>query len=299
MPGMARTPSGGLQIANGEREQQPAVLQPQERHVHLAVVAEVADAVEGLAPSLGREQDEVVGLIVPALIGRPLMGNSLLSTRTSAQILPDLACHSHVSPPKKPYWLWKSLRLALLRLVPGLPAVGRTPDEIRPASAVVVDAQQQRPIGQSSTFRVVWLCAFGLIPLGLDAHRLPRPAAVGRTMQEAAGVAPGVAHVLGQQVSGDEDGAVRSTVRYGSRPSRSSFSGGDQVLPPSLERKSSVCSMTLLPSRLVLMKGGQQQFAIGQPGDARLVVVRLADGDALAGDRIGGKTKRIPDRGGH
>ena len=45
---------------------------------------------------------------LPALIGRPLIGSSLLSTRTSAQILPDFACHSQVSPPKKPYWLLKS-----------------------------------------------------------------------------------------------------------------------------------------------------------------------------------------------
>ena len=35
-----------LKIADGEREQQPLVLEPQQRHIHLAVVAEVADAIE-------------------------------------------------------------------------------------------------------------------------------------------------------------------------------------------------------------------------------------------------------------
>src|SRR4051794_30592396 len=53
------------------------------------------------------------------LMGRPLMGSSLLSTRASAHTLPDRACHSHVSPPKKPYLLLKSFGTHL----PDLPHV--------------------------------------------------------------------------------------------------------------------------------------------------------------------------------
>ena len=37
-----------LEVANRESQQEPFVLQPQERHVHLAVVTEIADAVERL-----------------------------------------------------------------------------------------------------------------------------------------------------------------------------------------------------------------------------------------------------------
>ena len=44
---------GRLPLADGEREQLPPVLQPQDRHVHLPIVAEVADAIEGLLAVAG------------------------------------------------------------------------------------------------------------------------------------------------------------------------------------------------------------------------------------------------------
>ena len=37
-----------FEIANRKRQQQSLVLQPQQRHVHLAVIAEIADGVERL-----------------------------------------------------------------------------------------------------------------------------------------------------------------------------------------------------------------------------------------------------------
>src|SRR5256885_1548597 len=105
------------------------------------------------------------------------MGSSLLSTRTSAQILPERACHSQVSPPKKPYWLLKSLG---------------------------------------------WHFA-----------------------------------VLSQVLP------LSSTVRYGSRPGRSSFWSFDQVRPPSVERKSKVCSSTFPLSFLCWWKAVSRSSPLG------------------------------------
>src|SRR3954447_24820070 len=77
-----------MEVAHGEGQQQALVLQSQDRHVHLAVVPEVADAVERASAVGGGEQDEVIALVVLAL-DRPALDRQLVAIDTDQR--PDLA----------------------------------------------------------------------------------------------------------------------------------------------------------------------------------------------------------------
>ena len=224
------------------------------------------------------------------------MGNSWLSTRTSAQILPDLACHSHVSPPKKAYPLWKPFGSHLLRLVPGLAVVGGTPDEIRPAAAVIIHTQEQRAIRQAQNVAGTGVVRFRLDALRLDTERLPRLAAIGGAVQEAAGVAPLVPHVLSEQVHRDEDRAVgqHGEVRLAAEQIRllRRRPGLAAIARPEEQHLLQHFAAGLF----VRLKRGEQQFAVGHPGNAGLVVVRFAERDAFARDGVRRQVQRVPDR---
>src|SRR3954447_22559252 len=112
-----------MEVAHGEGQQQALVLQSQDRHVHLAVVPEVADAVERASAVGGGEQDEVVALVVLAL-DRSALDRQLVAVNADQR--PDLARPSLPQPglsAEEAVLTLEILRPALLRLVPGLAAI--------------------------------------------------------------------------------------------------------------------------------------------------------------------------------
>ena len=161
-----------------------------------------------LPPSAGREQDEVVGLIV-ARFDRPVLDRQFVAV--DADQCPDLAGAGLPQPrlaAEESVLALEVLRLAFLRFVPSLAAVRGAPDEVRPVAAVVIDAQQQRAVGQLQHIARRVIAGLRLDLLRFDSRRLPGPASIGRAMQETAGVAPLVADIVGQQVPGDENRAI-------------------------------------------------------------------------------------------
>ena len=185
------------------------------------------------------------------------------------------------------------LRLALLRLVPGLAAIGRSPDEIWSTPAVVINTEQQRPVGQLQQVsrRVIAGVRFDLFRF--DSPRFPCPAAVCRAMQEAGRVAPFVSNVLLQQVPGDKDCAVLEHRQIRLATQQIEFPGPRPGLAVVFRTEQQRLLHDLVAVPLVLMKRGQQQFAIRHFCNTRLVVVRFAERDSLAGNGTTDRPQRI------
>ena len=124
--------------------------------------------------------------------------------------------------------------------------------------------------------------------LGLALQRLvPRPAAVGRAMQKTGRIAPLVANVLSGQVAGDEDGPILEHGQIGlaaEQIERLWFRPSSAAVRRAKQQR---LLHDLVAVTLVLMKRSQQQFAAGQLRDTRLVVVRRAERNPLAGDIVG------------
>src|SRR5262249_26327031 len=99
--------------------------------------------------------------------------------------------------------------------IPGLPLIGRAPGEARPATPVEIDAEQERAVGTLQDVATGVVARPQLDTLRRDAHRLPGPAPVGGTVQEAAGVTVRVPHVAREQMSRQEDSAVLEDAQIG------------------------------------------------------------------------------------
>jgi hypothetical protein len=131
---------------------------------------------------------------------------------------------------------------------------------------------------------------------GFDANRLPRLAAIGRAVQEAGGVVPRVPHIVGEQVSGDED---RTVLEH-----REIRLAAEQIellrrrpRPPAVARaKQQRLLHDFVAVSHLLMKRRQQQLAVRHPGDARLVIIGFTQGDAFAPNWTSGKGERARDR---
>ena len=175
------------------------------------------------------------------------------------------------------------------RGLPTGPLVGRFPDLVRAFPAVVIDPQQQGPIGQPQDIPRRMVRRPGLDPFRGNPQRLPGLAPIGRAMHEPAGHPPLVSFILGQQVPGQKQRAVGECrqVRLTSQQVGLPWSRPASAPIPRAEQQHSLAD--LVPRPLVLVKSRQQQFARGEPRQARLVVVGFAHRDPFAVDRTGGE----------
>jgi hypothetical protein len=128
---------------------------PESRHADGAAILPRRIRADEFAASAARRLAWTSASLPPwAMAGQPCrasgwadrIGSSLASTRTSAQIWPERACHSHVSPPKKPCGLGVSW-LAAAGLVPARAAVPGAPQQIR-RGPVVIDTAEQRAVAE-------------------------------------------------------------------------------------------------------------------------------------------------------
>ena len=113
-----------LEVPNSKGQQQAFVMQPQQRHIHLAVVAEVTDVVEGFAAVDRGKQDEVIGLIVARFDGS-VFDREFVTVNSDER--PDPAAAGLPQPrlaAKEAIDAFEVARLTAVRLVPRRTAVG-------------------------------------------------------------------------------------------------------------------------------------------------------------------------------
>ena len=116
--------------------------------------------------------------------------------------------------------------------------------------------------------------------LEADALTLPTVSSIGGTVEEALGVAFPVAAGPGQKMGAEENGAVRGDRQVGfpSQHLQSPAPGPATASVSGAVQEGVLFRDASLPGRV---EGHQQQFPVGQPGDAGLVVLGDADGNPL------------------
>src|SRR5262249_6579014 len=151
--------------------------------------------------------------------------------------------------------------VAALRFVPRFATVLRVPEVIWPAAAVVINAEQQRAVRpfQHVARRVIgrlWLDR-----LGFDSDRLPGLSSVGRTVQMTGRVAMGVAHVIGEQVPGEEQRAILEHGEIGLAAQQAELLRLRPGTAAVARAEEKILFEHFAPLARLLMKGGHQELA--------------------------------------